>query len=78
MNKYRFKSILLIIACIVLCILLFVWIVSSISSLVKTGKQYLVDNDKVLVIQDNDRGIIYSINKETGNIIQELKLEEVN
>ena len=78
MNKNRFKSILLLIACIVLCILLFIWIVSSISSLVKTGKQYLVDNDKVLVIQDNGRGIIYSINKETGNIIQELKLEEVN
>ena len=78
MNKNRFKSILLVIVCIVLCILLFIWIVSSISSLVKTGKQYLVDNDKVLVIQDNGRGIIYSINKETGNIIQELKLEEVN
>lgn len=78
MNKNRFKSILLVIVCIVLCILLFIWIVSSISLLTKTCKQYLVDNDKVLVIQDNGRGIIYSINKETGNIIQELKLEEVN
>lgn len=78
MNKDRFKNILLIITCIILCISLFIWIVSSISSLTKTYKQYLVDNDKVLIIQDNGRGIIYSINKETGNIIQELKLEEVN
>lgn len=78
MDKDRFKSILLIITCIVLCLSLFIWIVSSISSLAKTGKQYLVNNDKVLVIQDNDRGIIYTINKETGNITQELKLEGDN
>lgn len=76
MNKDRFKSILLIITCIVLCLSLFIWIVSSIISLTETGKQYLVNNDKVLVIQDNDRGIIYTINKETGNVTQELKLEE--
>lgn len=78
MNKDRFKSILLIITCIVLCLSLFIWIVSSIISLTETGKQYLVNNDKVLVIQDNDRGIIYTINKETGNVTQELKLEEAN
>lgn len=76
MNKDGFKSILLIITCIVLCLSLFIWIVSSIISLTETGKQYLVNNDKVLVIQDNDRGIIYTINKETGNVTQELKLEE--
>lgn len=76
MNKDRFKSILLIITCIVLCLSLFIWIVSSIISLTETGKQYLVNNDKVLVIQDNNRGIIYTINKETGNVTQELKLEE--
>ena len=78
MNKDKFKSILLIITCIVLCILLFIWIVSSIISLTETGKQYLVNNDKVLVIQDNDRGIVYTIDKETGNVTQELKLEGDN
>lgn len=76
MIEKEFIQCLLMVVIVVLVMMSLVGLTAFLVNVGTSGRTVLLETDNVLVIYDNKYDLIYNLDKQTGNITQQLNLQK--